>query len=143
MIRPLVCLVAQIALLSAGAMAQQTHRNRRRAGRHRFWRAGDHERPRGAGGQHDRHAKDHTAEVELERGGKVLVCATSGLHLTAGKNTPVNQPLMLALDRGAIEVQMAATASDVVLTPDLRFAVQGIRPARSAASSDKKRRYLR
>jgi hypothetical protein len=32
---------------------------------------------------------------------------------------------MLALDRGAIEVQMAATARDVVTTPDLRFTMQG------------------
>ena len=32
---------------------------------------------------------------------------------------------MLALDRGAFEVKMNATANDVVLTPDLRFAVRG------------------
>src|ERR1700727_873797 len=52
-------------------------------------------------------ARDHAAEVTLSRGGTVRVCATSGLHVTAGKGaTPV--PLMLALDRGAIEVQMAA-----------------------------------
>jgi hypothetical protein len=37
-------------------------------------------------------------------------------------------PLMLALDRGAIEVQMAATASDVVMTPDLRFTMGGEGP---------------
>jgi hypothetical protein len=73
-------------------------------------------------------ARDHTAEVALKRGGKVLVCATSGLHLTAGKSAASNQPLMLALDRGAIEVQMDATASDVVLTPDLRLAIQGSGP---------------
>jgi hypothetical protein len=40
--------------------------------------------------------------------------------------TPV--PLMLALDRGAIEVQMAATTRDVVLTPDLRFTMAGDGP---------------
>lgn len=73
-------------------------------------------------------AKDHTAEVALGRGGKVLVCATSGLHVTAGKNTTGNQPLMLALDRGAIEVQTTVTASDVVLTPDLRFSIQNSGP---------------
>ncbi len=73
-------------------------------------------------------ARDHTAEVALKRGGKVLVCSTSGLHLTAGKIATTNQPLMLALDRGAIEVQMDATASDVVLTPDLRLAIQGSGP---------------
>ena len=73
-------------------------------------------------------AKDHTAEVTLARGGKVLVCATSGLHVTAGKAASGVQPLMLALDRGAIEVQMPATSSDVVLTPDMRFAIQASAP---------------
>jgi hypothetical protein len=73
-------------------------------------------------------AKDHTAEVALGRGGKVLVCATSGLHVTAGKNVTGNQPLMLALDRGAIEVQTNVTTSDVVLTPDLRFSIQNPGP---------------
>jgi hypothetical protein len=72
-------------------------------------------------------ARDHAAEVTLNRGGTVRVCATSGLHVTAGKGaTPV--PLMLALDRGAIEVQMAATPNDVVMTPDLRFAMRSEGP---------------
>jgi len=68
-------------------------------------------------------AKDHTAEVALSRGGTVRVCSTSGLHMTAGKSAAGTTvlPLMLALDRGAVEVQMAATTSDVVMTPDLRF----------------------
>jgi hypothetical protein len=35
---------------------------------------------------------------------------------------------MLALDRGAIEVQMAATTRDVVTTPDLRFTMLGDGP---------------
>src|SRR4030088_280219 len=59
-------------------------------------------------------ARDRVAEIALNRGGMVKVCATSGLHLTAGKSVdaaagPIPIPLMLALDRGAIEVQMAAT----------------------------------
>lgn len=66
-------------------------------------------------------ARDQTAEVSLSRGGAVRVCATSGLHVTAGKSVTGTMPLMLALDRGAIEVQMTASASDVVMTPDLRF----------------------
>lgn len=71
-------------------------------------------------------ARDRTAEIELKRGGAVRVCATSGLHVTAGKGmdgaaSPTSIPLMLALDRGAIEVQMAVTTRDVVTTPDLRF----------------------
>jgi hypothetical protein len=72
-------------------------------------------------------ARNKTAEVELKRGGTVKVCATSGLHVTSGQSaagvTPA--PLMLALDRGAIEVKMAATTRDVVMTPDLRFSLKG------------------
>lgn len=68
-------------------------------------------------------AKDHTAEIALNRGGSVRVCATSGLHLTQGKGTGA-QPLMLALDHGAIEFQTNALTNDVVMTPDLRFSVR-------------------
>jgi hypothetical protein len=76
-------------------------------------------------------ARDHVAEIALNRGGMVKVCATSGLHLTAGKSADggaVPTALMLALDRGAIEVQMAATTRDVVMTPDLRFTMRGDGP---------------
>src|SRR5438445_9127479 len=54
-------------------------------------------------------ARDHTADVALNRGGSVRVCATSGLHLNAGKGA-IDAPLMLALDRGAIELAIRATA---------------------------------
>jgi hypothetical protein len=73
-------------------------------------------------------AIDRTAEIELSRGGSVHVCATSGLDVTAGKSAGGTTPLMLALDRGAIEVQMAATTHDVVTTPDLRFTMLGDGP---------------
>lgn len=75
-------------------------------------------------------ARDHAAEVALNRGGAVRVCATSGLHVTSGKSAAEADaiPLVLALDRGAIEVQMAATTSDVVMTPDLRFTLGGDGP---------------
>jgi hypothetical protein len=76
-------------------------------------------------------ARNRVAEIALNRGGVVKVCATSGLHLTAGKSVDaaaVALPLMLALDRGAIEVQMAATTRDVVMTPDLRFMMRGDGP---------------
>jgi hypothetical protein len=73
-------------------------------------------------------ARDHVAEVALTRGGVVRVCSTSGLHVTAGKSADGAAPLILALDRGAIEVQMAATAHDVVSTPDLRFTMRGDGP---------------
>ncbi len=78
-------------------------------------------------------AKDRTAEVTLTRGGSVKVCATSGLHVTSGQSVggqggAASAPLMLALDRGAIEVQMAATTRDVVMTPDLRFTMRADGP---------------
>ncbi len=75
-------------------------------------------------------ARDHAAEVALNRGGAVRVCATSGLHVTTGNSAAEASPLplMLALDRGAIEVQMAGTTSDVVMTPDLRFSLGGDGP---------------
>jgi hypothetical protein len=68
-------------------------------------------------------AKDKTAEIALDRGGTVKVCATSGLHVTAGKGA-ADTPLLLALDRGAVEVATLATTSDVVMTPDLRFTLK-------------------
>src|SRR5580692_11937877 len=42
-------------------------------------------------------ARDRVAEIALNRGGMVKVCATSGLHLTAGKSSDGGIPLMLAL----------------------------------------------
>ncbi|HWZ51242.1 MAG TPA: hypothetical protein VNW54_07245 [Granulicella sp.] len=70
-------------------------------------------------------AKDHAAEVKLARGGTVEVCSTSGLHLTAGSSSGTGTPpLMLSLDRGAMEIRMEAGSSDIVMTPDLRMAVK-------------------
>lgn len=65
-------------------------------------------------------ARDHTAEVKLKRGGAIRVCSTSGLHVATGKGA-LEAPLMLALDRGAIEIATRVSVSDVVMTPDLRF----------------------
>ena len=65
-------------------------------------------------------ARDHTAEIKLQRGGVVRVCSTSELHLTAGKGTG-ETPLMMALDRGAVEIASRVSTSDTVMTPDLRF----------------------
>ncbi len=73
-------------------------------------------------------AKDRTAQISLERGGVVEVCATSSLHLAQGKSAGGAAPLMLALDRGAVEVRMATAAGDVVITPDLRFSPHGDGP---------------
>ena len=69
-------------------------------------------------------AKDHTAPITLGRGGTVRVCQTSILHLTQSRAATLAAPLLLSLDRGAVEIQMAATASDAVMTPDLRLSAQ-------------------
>jgi hypothetical protein len=69
-------------------------------------------------------AREHATDVTLSRGGEVRVCSTSELHLTAGKATSGPAPLMIALDRGAIETRMAALQSDLVMTPDLRFTMR-------------------
>lgn len=61
-------------------------------------------------------ARDHSAAISLARGGTVLLCRTSSLHL-AGSNAT----LTLGLDRGAMEIRTRASATDVVLTPDLRL----------------------
>jgi hypothetical protein len=76
-------------------------------------------------------AREHTADIALARGGMVRVCQTSGVSLSAGASAPVvgasspsaAVPMMLALDRGAVELKMQAVANDVILTPDLRFTV--------------------
>jgi hypothetical protein len=65
---------------------------------------------------------DRNAEVSLTRGGDVRVCRTSVLHLAESPMPGAKQPaLLLALDRGAIEIKRRAAAGDVLLTPDLRF----------------------
>jgi len=68
-------------------------------------------------------ARDHTAELSLDRGGVVNICATSSLHVTSGAQGAGTEstPLLFALDRGAIELRTVAGARDVVITPDLRF----------------------
>ena len=66
-------------------------------------------------------AKDHTAPVTLARGGTVRVCQTSVLHMTESREMMVAAPLLLSLDRDAIEIETKATPTDAVMTPDLRF----------------------
>lgn len=61
------------------------------------------------------------AEVALSKGGAVLVCQTSGLHVAG----TMPGPLLLALDRGAMEIRMKSTGDDSVMTPDLRFTMAG------------------
>jgi hypothetical protein len=72
-------------------------------------------------------AKDHTAPVTLDRGGRLLICRGTGLHITGA----TDRALLLGLDRGALEVQSKAEPGDILLTPDMRltFHAAGDEPA--------------
>ncbi len=69
-------------------------------------------------------AKDHTAPIMLSRGGAVQLCQSTAVHITESRSAEVSAPLLFSLDRGAIQIQMAAGASDAVMTPDLRFSAR-------------------
>lgn len=74
-------------------------------------------------------AKGQTADLRLERGGVVEVCATSRVHVTSGASAPgVPAPLLFALERGAMELRTVVDERDVVITPDLRFTVRARGP---------------
>ena len=69
-------------------------------------------------------ALDHTAPVTLARGGAIRLCQTSTLHLIPG----LRDALLMALDRGSMEVRGEAHAGDVLETPDLRITVAEAAP---------------
>lgn len=66
-------------------------------------------------------AYDRTAPIALERGGEVLVCATSQFHLLHSGN---GKSLLFGLDRGALELHTESDPQDVILTPDIRFTIE-------------------
>jgi hypothetical protein len=66
-------------------------------------------------------AYDRTAVIALDRGGEVLVCATSQFHLL---HSGGGKSLLFGLDRGALELHTATDAQDVILTPDIRFTIE-------------------
>lgn len=66
-------------------------------------------------------ASGRTADVKLDRGGDVLVCATSQLHLL---HSGSGKALLFGLDRGAMELHTEAEPRDVILTPDIRFTIE-------------------
>jgi hypothetical protein len=78
-------------------------------------------------------AYDHTAAIDLARGGDVLVCATSQFHLLHSGTGP---SLAFALDRGAVELRGFAQPQDVILTPDLRFTLAPEGPEAQAGQFD-------
>lgn len=76
-------------------------------------------------------AGSQTLQIQLTRGGELHLCATTQVHLSQAQssiepNSPVSGPLMMALNRGALEAQYPlGKDSDVVLTPDLRILLSG------------------
>ena len=70
-------------------------------------------------------ALDRPAHVTLFRGGELLVCQSSVTHLTGGQHAPQltnnMDPLLVSLDRGALELHMPITRDDALITPDFRF----------------------
>jgi hypothetical protein len=61
------------------------------------------------------------AEVSLNRGGSVRVCAGSSMHVSISTTAAKRPPVMVALDRGSIEIRTPAEKTDAILTPDLRI----------------------
>jgi hypothetical protein len=72
--------------------------------------------------------KDHSAPIKLSRGGTVRVCQSSALKLTASRDATVAPPMLFSLDRGAIEIATNGTASDAIMTPDLRVTIRSSGP---------------
>jgi hypothetical protein len=66
-------------------------------------------------------ANDHTAAIDLARGGQALVCSTSQFHLL---HSGAAASLLFGLDRGAIEIHSLSQPQDVILTPDIRFTLE-------------------
>lgn len=74
-------------------------------------------------------AGTRTASIDLTRGGKLNVCASTRIHLSTDKTSAdagAAGALMIALDRGALEASYTpGKFSDVLMTPDLRILISG------------------
>lgn len=68
------------------------------------------------------------AEVTLSRGGSVKICSGSAAHLAQTTIAVAKPPMMMALDRGAVEIRTSAEKTDSILTPDLRFELSDAAP---------------
>lgn len=68
------------------------------------------------------------ADISLARGGTVKVCAGSAAHLSQSSIAVSRPPLLLALDRGAMEVRTGGGKTDSILTPDLRMELSDAAP---------------
>jgi hypothetical protein len=73
-------------------------------------------------------AGTQTADVTLTRGGSVKVCAGSSMHVSMSSIEVKKPPVMVALDRGSIEIRTNAQKTDAILTPDMRFELSDAAP---------------
>jgi len=73
-------------------------------------------------------AGDKAATVTLQRGGTMLLCASTAVQIAkdSTRAAPGDAGLLFSLNRGAFETSYTPGAySDVILTPDLRLLVSG------------------
>jgi hypothetical protein len=74
---------------------------------------------------------ERPAHVTLSRGGALLVCQTSVVHLTVArmvfnsKSRENFDPLLIALESGGLELQMPALPNDAIATAGMRLASAG------------------
>lgn len=68
------------------------------------------------------------SDIALSRGGTVRICSGSVAALSRSNSTIAGGPLLIALQKGAIEIQTRVLATDAVLTPDLRLDFSGGAP---------------
>ena len=79
-------------------------------------------------------AGDKAATVMLERGGMLLICASTGVQIAKDASpqvatSPGSAGLLFSIDRGAFEAHYTpGSYSDVILTPDMRLLISGPGP---------------
>ncbi len=67
-------------------------------------------------------AGEQTARLQLSRGGDLNICAGTSVAVSASAN---GRDLMFSFGSGSIESRYAMSASDVIVTPDLRLVITG------------------
>ena len=69
-----------------------------------------------------------SSDVSLTRGGSVRVCMGSSARLAQPAVEVARPPLMMALNRGTLEIHTRAEKNDIIATPDFRLQVSDSAP---------------